>query len=745
MNPTDAIPSDFRSLSPRGFLGFPHTRPDTPIALDGDIVLLTGANGAGKSSLLEAIALRESGGTHRDDIEQFIYRGSGSDGRFTLRFDTNEIQGDTEDLVDLPSHPHPAWWKPEPANRRRHAQTVYFHPAYLRELFEETPVTPGTGFLDLLAPAPSAVDKLRIALKSTEPSIAAEIAKLERESGVLSPKEINDTRRQHVAAFNTRAAVWLPGYSADRLVINSGNLRSTWSGELANIAREAISRLGERGQSLGVSEASTPAESLRTLAIATRLSASAPEKSESASAATSATPPPSTLAEIGRIEISDWPVFRDFLLCRKVALIETRKIELPALREKRDAIRRLRNAFGRGEDDFPAWIVDFQRRALLGRDLMQLHQPAVPPPENLAQWGDDAIHLATRWKDVESAWNGWATRLDDEEKAHSHQLATQEADAAKLIRFQEIADTLRPWLDERPELEPVIASLHEPSEFLKLAAPSDPVVTQTNLSAPTSGEAFAQACETWLGWEREVEESEIRQTTPEFIARGKNLARLRELHSAIKTEFGSSSKSRLGQLQQDALGESLTPLESFLNQTADQFRLFDTIKPIRLERNDNTKTGNRLALRVGDPPREISQCSSGQRSQLGLLLFLALHYGLRDTYRSRVLCIDEVTSSFDLAQVPRLALLLRQIAYAPRGSAFQRRIFIASHNEAFSQRLAEMLTPPNGRSLRVLRFTGYDPASGPTIDSLLLQDAAALRGGDLETYLRHRHGPAAHA
>ena len=111
-----------------------------------------------------------------------------------------------------------------------------------------------------------------------------------------------------------------------------------------------------------------------------------------------------------------------------------------------------------------------------------------------------------------------------------------------------------------------------------------------------------------------------------------------------------------------------------------------------------------------------------------------------------MLCLDEVTSSFDLAQIPRLALLLRQIAYAPQGSEFRRRIFIASHNEAFSQRLAEMLTPPAGNySLRIVRFTGYDPDAGPRLDSFQLRNSTALHDGNLAAYLRHRYGPAARA
>ena len=104
-----------------------------------------------------------------------------------------------------------------------------------------------------------------------------------------------------------------------------------------------------------------------------------------------------------------------------------------------------------------------------------------------------------------------------------------------------------------------------------------------------------------------------------------------------------------------------------------------------------------------------------------------------------MLCLDEITSSFDLSQLPRLALLLRQIAYAPEGSEFQRRIFIAGHNEEFNQRLAELLTPPEGRKLRILRFTGYSVADGPTIETQLMQPSLKFDEQRLESYFRHRY------
>ena len=111
----------------------------------------------------------------------------------------------------------------------------------------------------------------------------------------------------------------------------------------------------------------------------------------------------------------------------------------------------------------------------------------------------------------------------------------------------------------------------------------------------------------------------------------------------------------------------------------------------------------------------------------------------RQTYHSRVLCLDEITSSFDLSQIPRLALLLRQISYAPENSEFQRRIFIAGHNEEFNQRLAELLTPPEGRKLRIIRFTGYSNVGGPTMESQLMQPSLKFDAERLKNYFHHRY------
>ncbi|NKC16673.1 MAG: hypothetical protein GKR94_32115 [Gammaproteobacteria bacterium] len=45
-------------------------------------------------------------------------------------------------------------------------------------------------------------------------------------------------------------------------------------------------------------------------------------------------------------------------------------------------------------------------------------------------------------------------------------------------------------------------------------------------------------------------------------------------------------------------------------------------------------------------------------------------------------------------------------------------IFIASHHEDLSNHLLELLAPPPGRSLRILRFVDWRPATGPVIEQL---------------------------
>jgi hypothetical protein len=298
---------------------------------------------------------------------------------------------------------------------------------------------------------------------------------------------------------------------------------------------------------------------------------------------------------------------------------------------------------------------------------------------------------------------------------------------------------LESFFSLRPNAREIFANAQNAPDFLTALEDITNTHPRTTSDLYKLVETFVAVCQSWADFEIDVTTDQERRNKPDQANSLRSIEKLRELREAVQTESGTGSNARLASLQQEAIVAALDPLQAFLNESANHFRIFENILPIRLLRLPNKKQGDRLGFRVGHPPREMSQTSSGQRSQLGLLTFLALHYGLRDTYQSKVICLDEVTSNFDLAQVPRLALLLRQIAYAPVDSPFRRRVFIASHNEEFSQRLAELLTPPRGNTLRVLRFTGFDQQTGPIIQSHSIQPALPFDPQRLKSYFSYRY------
>lgn len=736
------VPPEFSTVSLQGFLGFPPTSAPTPIALDGDIVLLTGSNGVGKSSLLEAIAFRETGGSCRSNPGLFINRAETSEPKFALRFDCDvrPLESDQKGNVASP----PAWWLADEADRRRHLRVVYFHPHYLDRLFEENHGASGASFLDLLAPLPQRVEHLRGALKQATGRVDEQIGHLQREAGLITADEKNQTRRQFAAELNTLATAWreqvpqavdwLGDFSTERLVIKNGNLRNNWSGELGNLVKQFQQKLGSIGEGITISDLANPADSLQALATLARLTVASAGSATAAEARLT-----STLIEaLIRLTDAEWAAVRSSAQERHERRFSAELKEKRSV-EERDSIRRIRNAMGRGEGDFPRWVADLRKRGGLWRELLRGDRQVVPAPEEFKVWHRKLDTLIESWAGVEGAWAEWAAKLDDREKLLSFELEKIQTENRNWLQLSTMADTIEKLAQQNRRVREILIRADKPADFV------DAVTQHASAGAHAVGaEEFANACSRWAQRERDFAEDEERQRDPALVDLQQRLTKLIELGNAITAEAGNSTKSRLGQLQQEVLGKAMKPMEDFLNDAIDRFRVFDTVRPIRLERFAKTADGKRLALRVGRPPRDIAQTSSGQRSQLGLLMFMALHYGMRTTYPSRVICLDEVTSSFDLAQVPRLALLLRQIGYAPLGTEFQRRIFIASHNEDFSQRLAEMLTPPAGRSLRIVRFTGFDPEKGPLLDSFRVQPAQPFDPARIGSYFRFRYGERAH-
>lgn len=116
-----------------------------------------------------------------------------------------------------------------------------------------------------------------------------------------------------------------------------------------------------------------------------------------------------------------------------------------------------------------------------------------------------------------------------------------------------------------------------------------------------------------------------------------------------------------------------------------------------------------------------SQLSTGQRAQVLVGFQVAQAELLRANRKTvqfpfRVMIFDDASTAYDLSNIAREAMLWRQLAYREKEED-RWQLFIASHHEEMSDRLLELLVPPAGRSMRVLKFVGWSPSTGPQIEA----------------------------
>jgi hypothetical protein len=722
-------PPDIASLQPRAFLGFPNIECSR-IELDGDIVILNGPNGAGKSTLLEALAYYASGGCFRSG-DSLVHDGAG---RFELKFDTATLTGGEDETPSVP-----AWWYPaeEKSSRKSHARAVYFHPHYLRRLLEEDAVK-GESLADLLAPPPQTVAELTSQLAQVGASISAMRDEAKRSSGLPDEDARKDARRAFAADFNTtldrwsstapEVASWFEGCKRDKLVIRSGNLRNGWEQELVGITRHLLTRMaaspalaerGVAGLADQITDKSTVPETLRVLAAAADHAATQSAASEAKTAADLARLPAIVINRLRSFSVEEWRRFQDHPNHPPLDKMAT-DLEIKQLVEHLTELRATREILGRAGADvvgspynFPALLDSWQR--VLGKRNI----PG-SPASSLVKWFQDlAAHLRD-WPKVDTEWKAWCARLEVEEIEQATRLAAMQQQRRETEEHKSLLASLNPVLSQRPQLRAMFASCQNAAEFLDAESSFGPLVPAPVNDAATAAKLFADTCRRWAEKEESFRQEDQRARE---IGIEKPFVKLDALVAAVQTEAGK--KGQLATLQERRLEERLKPLETFIEQSAARFRLFEGLLPVKIGFTGQKKGPRTLSIRVGRSGRPIEHTSTGQRSQLGLLFFLAVHYALRDTYRSPFICLDEITANFDRAQIPRLALLLRQIAYA-ENPVFRRRIFLASHNVDFSRQLVQQLRPPAGRKLRLLEFNGFTPTAGPLISSHLIEPMPSM-------------------
>ncbi len=156
-------------------------------------------------------------------------------------------------------------------------------------------------------------------------------------------------------------------------------------------------------------------------------------------------------------------------------------------------------------------------------------------------------------------------------------------------------------------------------------------------------------------------------------------------------------------------------LQDTFNRVLRRFVIADGMEEVEVTPQFQIKAD--VGLKEGEP-RGVHCFSSGQRAQLAMAWMvacreLAQSEKARDFlhFPHRILIMDDPSTTFDTTNLLSQAILWRQLAYNP-DPARRYQIFIVSHHEEFSSHLLDLLCPPPNHSMRLLRFTSWDPETG---------------------------------
>jgi DNA repair exonuclease SbcCD ATPase subunit len=155
-------------------------------------------------------------------------------------------------------------------------------------------------------------------------------------------------------------------------------------------------------------------------------------------------------------------------------------------------------------------------------------------------------------------------------------------------------------------------------------------------------------------------------------------------------------------------------LNRALDGTLVRFQFDQDFLPVRV-RDESREKREGYELHTRDE-RDSFVLSTGQRGQVALAYMLAQAILLGGQLPHRILVLDDTSTAFDLGNIVRQATWLRQLAYNPVPE-LRWQIFVASHHEELTNRLIELLVPPEGAELRLIRFMGWSRETGPLIEA----------------------------
>jgi len=314
----------------------------------------------------------------------------------------------------------------------------------------------------------------------------------------------------------------------------------------------------------------------------------------------------------------------------------------------------------------------------------------------------------------------WARPLDDPKLPEGQRAklrrVTGEFGLVSGVDAGKCAEVLGNWLGERLDARKKRDDLQDEGRALKRAIETSLTserLTRLRESQDRLRPALTELLEAWAerhAYTQHMENTEGRRRAREALKEA--LAAVEALELFVKNLTAPDPK-----LMED--------LRQRAAQILWRFSLVEGVWPLHLigRDKDPTEDGTPRAYDIRtDDGRLLQDLSTGQRAQVGVSLLVAQNLAATRRLNHRVILLDDVTTAYDLSNLTREAILWRQFAYgADDGSDQKRQIFISSHHEDMTNHLLDLLVPPPGRSMRLIRFTGWSNETGPEIETFQVE------------------------
>lgn len=680
------------------FKGFAGTRG--PLDTDADIVLITGPNGYGKTSLLEAITALLTGYHPYDkeavralvpvvtkdpnmrcriEVETDLYPAAGGEKKnwkFSIAWDqdgvVSEPQGEEKETVtidkifprpkDIPTFPSHPFFKEKPDRYELHARLCAFFQE--RVAFQYDQGVSGATLRDVINPVPAEIEKIQKRLGEFIEGLKSRVNAWCLFSSKATDEEISQKLAQHSRSFMThynQMAKWRQGKWP-------AGPPSFERGEALNEFVRTI--LGKSGLGVSYSE---------DLTIAHELS--------------------SQLEATLKRSLAEW-------------ITDAEKRAAGTTEEGRHLQGRLEWCEGRMQE--------------IEKDSPKLAQE-VALFEPLEPQECDALILLRTLADNAERWA--ALELPDQaeqEQGRLKEVLTEfgRVDVTKTIKCRNILDT---WFGRRQALWREYCALKAEVKNLEeelVRYRSSEEVTDAKEITKGLTSCFEDLSKAWKEaylQERERADFDQRQARADALERHQVAAQnlLTAVEKKIdlsKEQFEALAKIVRGVAKRFSLVEGMLPRELVVVPE----------DPKAAPTSGNTTKEKRIMQCVKtDDGREMVHFSTGQKAQIGISLLVAQNLYLSDFLPHRVILLDDLTTAYDLSNLSREAVLWRQLAYGRKqGDPLARQVFISTHHEELTSKLLELLVPPDGRSLRVVQFCGYSKEKGPQYELYKVESTA---------------------